>query len=50
MEIQELARQYEAKTDDELLRLALDKGQLTSDAAAVLDSELASGESMVPND
>ena len=41
MEIQDLARQYETKTDDELLRLALDISQLTSDAAAILNSELA---------
>jgi hypothetical protein len=41
MEIQDLAKQYQTKSDDELLRLALDSEQLTSAAAAVLNSELA---------
>ena len=41
MEIQDLAMQYQTKTDDELLRLALDISQLSSDAAAILNSELA---------
>jgi hypothetical protein len=41
MEMQDLIKQYEVKTDDELLRLALDSEQLTSEAIAVLRNELA---------
>ena len=41
MGIQDLSDQYEAKTDEELLRLALDSKQLTSEASVALDAELA---------
>jgi hypothetical protein len=41
MEIQDLAREYESKTDEELLRLALDSEQLTSEANTALTGELA---------
>ena len=35
------ARQYQSRTDEELLRLALDAEQLTPEANAVLNDELA---------
>lgn len=41
MEIQELTEQYRNKTDEELLRLALDRKQLTPEANTVLNGELA---------
>jgi hypothetical protein len=41
MELQELAGQYRAKSDEELLRLALDSGQLTPEANTLLQAELA---------
>ena len=40
MEIQDLAGQYQSRTDEELLRLALDPEQLTPEANAVLNDEL----------
>lgn len=41
MEIQEFAREYEIKTDDELLRLALDSADLTPEANNALNVELS---------
>jgi hypothetical protein len=41
VEIQDLAGQYGSRTDEELLRLALDPEQLTPEANAVLNDELA---------
>jgi hypothetical protein len=41
MEIHELAREYEAKTDDELLRLAADTADLTPEANIALNFELS---------
>lgn len=41
MEIQDLAREFRGKTDDELLRLALEPEQLTPEANALLNDELA---------
>jgi hypothetical protein len=41
VEIQDLAGQYQSRTDEELLRLALDPEQLTPEANAVLNDELA---------
>ena len=41
MAIQDVTRGYEIKTDEELLRLALDQDQLTPEAAAALASELS---------
>ncbi len=41
VEIQDLAEEYQSKTDEELLRLALDPEQLTAEANAVLNDELA---------
>jgi hypothetical protein len=41
MEIQDLINKYEIKTNEELLRLALHSEQLTSQAATVLNNELA---------
>jgi hypothetical protein len=41
VEIQDLARQYHSKTDEELLRLALDPEQLTPEGNTVLNAELA---------
>jgi hypothetical protein len=41
VELQDLAQQYESKTDEELLRLAIDPAQLTPEANAVLNDELA---------
>jgi hypothetical protein len=41
MNMQELAQQYGEKTDQELLRLALNREQLTAEASAALTSELA---------
>ncbi|HLX85823.1 MAG TPA: hypothetical protein VKR59_18130 [Terriglobales bacterium] len=41
MEIQDLAQEYQAKTDEELLRLALDSADLTPEANLVLTTELS---------
>ena len=41
MEIQNFAEEYQSKTDDELLRLALDSEQLTPEADTALNDELA---------
>jgi hypothetical protein len=41
VERQNLAQEYQAKTDEELLRLALDPAQLTPEASSVLNDELA---------
>ena len=41
MEIQDLAEEYQAKTDEELLRLALDAADLTPEANLVLSNELS---------
>ena len=41
VEIQDLTEEYQSKTDEELLRLALDPEQLTAEANAVLNDELA---------
>jgi hypothetical protein len=41
MQIGDFAGKYQAKTDEELLRLAIDSDQLTADAQAYLTSELA---------
>jgi hypothetical protein len=41
MEVADFARSYEIKTDDELLRLALDPEQLTPEGVAALSNELA---------
>ena len=41
MERQDLVHEYQAKTDEELLRLAFDPGQLTPEASSVLNDELA---------
>ena len=41
MEIQELAEEYRTKTDEELLRLALDAADLTPEANLVLSNELS---------
>ncbi len=41
MEMQDLIKEYESKTDDELLRLALDSEQLTPEATTALNNELA---------
>lgn len=41
MEIQELAEEYKRKTDEELLRLALDTADLTPEANLVLNGELS---------
>jgi len=41
VEIQGLAEEYEGKTDEELLRLALDPDQLTPEANVALNGELA---------
>jgi hypothetical protein len=41
MQIEELSREYQIKTDDELLRLALDPQQLTPEANFALTNELA---------
>jgi hypothetical protein len=40
VEIQNLAEEYRSKTDEELLRLALDPEQLTPEATSVLNDEL----------
>ncbi|MGB6675888.1 MAG: hypothetical protein WBE44_04310 [Terriglobales bacterium] len=40
MEIDELAREYQRKTDEELLQLARNKVQLTPEASSALDAEL----------
>lgn len=41
MEIQDLAEEYRTKTDEELLRLALDAADLTPEANLVLSNELS---------
>lgn len=41
MEIQPLADEYRGKTDDELLRLALDAEHLTPEANVALNAEIA---------
>jgi hypothetical protein len=41
VEIQDLAQEYQAKTDEELLRLALDAADLTPEANFVLSNELS---------
>jgi hypothetical protein len=41
MKMADFAGKYEAKTDEELLRLAMDSDQLTADAQGCLASELA---------
>ena len=41
MEFQELAEEYQRKTDEELLRLALDPAQLTPEASSILNDELS---------
>jgi len=41
MDIQELAQEYESKSDEELLRLALQREELTPEALAAPDVELA---------
>jgi len=41
VEIQDLAEEYQAKTDEELLRLALDAADLTPEANLVLSTELS---------
>lgn len=41
MELQELAEEYQRKTDEELLRLALDPTQLTPEASSILNDELS---------
>jgi hypothetical protein len=41
VEIQDLAEEYQAKTDEELLRLALDAADLTPEANLVLSNELS---------
>jgi len=41
VEIQDFAEEYQRKTDDELLRLVLDSEQLTPEAGAALNDELA---------
>jgi hypothetical protein len=41
MQIQDLTRSYQSKTDEELLQLAANSEQLTPEAHSVLTSELA---------
>jgi hypothetical protein len=41
MQIQDLTKSYQTKTDEELLQLAADAEQLTPEAHSVLTSELA---------
>ena len=41
MQVEDFARSYGTKTNEELLRLAMDSEQLTSEAIAALTSELA---------
>jgi len=41
VQIQELVDQYQKKTDEELLRLARDREQLTPEASSALTDELA---------
>jgi hypothetical protein len=41
MDIQELAQEYESKSDEELLRLAVQVEELTPEAATALNGELA---------
>jgi hypothetical protein len=41
MQYEDLAKAYETKTNEELLRLALDSEHLTQEASAVLSSELS---------
>ena len=40
MQVGDFAKEYQSKTDEELLRLAKDSDQLTSEARSYLDSEL----------
>jgi hypothetical protein len=41
VELQELAEEYQRKTDEELLRLALDRTQLTPEASSILNDEIS---------
>ena len=41
MEIQDLAQEYQTKSDEELLRLALDAADLTPEASLALNNELS---------
>jgi len=41
MQTGDFAGEYQAKTDEELLRLAMDSDQLTAEAQAYLTSEFA---------
>jgi hypothetical protein len=41
VELQGLAEEYQRKTDEELLRLALDRTQLTPEASSILNDELS---------
>lgn len=41
MELPELAEEYQRKTDEELLRLALDRTQLTPEASSILNDEIS---------
>jgi hypothetical protein len=41
VELQQLAEEYQRKTDEELLRLALDRTQLTPEASSILNDELS---------
>jgi hypothetical protein len=41
LQVQDFLRGYEARTDEELLRLALERDQLTADANLALSSELS---------
>jgi len=41
VELQQLAEEYQRKTDEELLRLALDPTQLTPEASSILNDELS---------
>ena len=41
VELQELAEGYQRKTDEELLRLAVDPTQLTPEASSILNDELS---------
>jgi hypothetical protein len=41
VELQELAEEYQRRTDEELLRLAFDRTQLTPEASSILNDELS---------
>jgi hypothetical protein len=41
LQVQDFLREYEGRTDEELLRLALERDQLTADANRALSSELS---------